>query len=141
MGKTSRRGELEDREAGEEDLGFWGSRTKKKKKKKNGTNFRSKFHNYPRNYLHFFFFKFHFEVSLFLTFNDCQLFFLFFFPSVVLPPSKLQLEWPEVFKVLPWPFFVSHHYLVFEEDTKVTYKKHLEGSLSCLSCSTLFPPL
>ena len=36
-----------------------------------------------------FFFKFHFEVSLFLTFNDCQLFFFFFFfpPSSSHPPN------------------------------------------------------
>ena len=33
-----------------------------------------------------FFFKFHFEVSLFLTFNDCQLFFFFFF-SLRRPPT------------------------------------------------------
>lgn len=67
MGKTSRRGEVEDREAEEEDSGSWAYG-------KMGQSFII----IPETICRVFF-KFHFEV--FLTFNDCESFFN------VLPPQ------------------------------------------------------
>ena len=43
---------------------------------------------------------------------------LFLYPP---PTPKLWLEWPEVLKSSRG-LLVFHHYRVFEEDTKVTYK-------------------
>lgn len=113
MGKTSRRGELEDREAEEEDSGS-------QARGKMGQISTLSFVIIPETISSLFYF--HFEVSH--TFNDCQAFFQ-------RPPTlKLQREWPEVLKSSRG-LYVRHHYLVFEEDTKVTYKT-LEGKSGCL---------
>lgn len=69
MGKTSQRGELEDREAEEEDSGSWAH-------EKMGQILALSFIIIPGTISSFFFlfsFKFYFEV--FPTFNDCQAFF------------------------------------------------------------------
>lgn len=66
MGKTSWRGELEDREAEEEDSG---SRVRGKM----GQISTLSFIIIPETISSLFFFYFHFEVSH--TFNDCQAFF------------------------------------------------------------------
>lgn len=105
MGKTSRRGELEDREAEEEDSGTW-------VRGKMGQISALSFIIIPENYLQFFF------LSFTLKFLPLLMIVKFFSTS---SHPKLQFEWPEVSKSSRGPF-VCHHYLVFEEDTKVTYR-------------------